>query len=104
MLHVHGCDVHSERFHGIRFPSQTATSVTRLAALIHIQPRRWEANDVRSRRRLQRRNLLQQLVEGQDEFEWIFKPTTAPKFWRSLRWGGPGVLIGFILAKLSSGN
>lgn len=75
-----------------------------LAALIHIQPRRWEANDVRSRRRLQRRNLLQQVVEEQDEFEWIFKPTTAPKFWRSLRWGGPGVLIGFVLAKLSSGS
>jgi hypothetical protein len=53
---------------------------------------------------LQRRKLLQQVVEGQDEFEWIFKPTTAPKFWRSLRWGGPGVLIGFVLAKLLSGS
>jgi hypothetical protein len=23
-------------------------------------------------------------------------------FWRSLRWGGPGLLIGFVLAKLSA--
>ena len=72
-----------------------------LAALIHLQPRSWEGNDVRSRRRLQRRGLLQQLVDGQAEFEWIFKPKSAPMFWRSLRWGGPGLLIGFLLAKLS---
>jgi len=73
-----------------------------LGTLIHVQPRRWEGNEVRSRRRLQRRNLLQQLVEGQDEFKWLFKPKSAQIFWRSLRWGGPGVLIGFVLAKLSA--
>ena len=47
-----------------------------LATLIHFQPRRWEGNDVRSRRRLPRRGLLRQLVEGQNEFEWLFKPIT----------------------------
>ena len=74
-----------------------------LATLIHFQPRRWEGNDVRSRRRLQRRSLIQQVVEGQNDFEWMFKSTTsAPILWRSLRWGGPGVLIGFVLAKLST--
>lgn len=73
-----------------------------LATLIHFQPRRWEGSDVRSRRRLQRRSLLQQLVEGQDEFNWIFEPKSAPIFWRSLRWGGLGILIGFVLAKLST--
>ena len=73
-----------------------------LATLIHFQPRRWEGNDVRSRRRLQRRSILQQLVEGQDEFNWIFKPKSAPIVWRSLRWGGIGILIGFVLAKLST--
>ena len=73
-----------------------------LATLIHFHPRRWEGNDVRSRRRLQRRSLLQQLVEGQDEFNWIFKPKSAPIFWRSLRWGGIGILIGCVLAKLST--
>ena len=72
-----------------------------LATLIHVQPRRWEGNDVCSRRRSQRRKLLQQLVEGQ-EFNWIFKPKSAPIFWRSLRWGGPGILIGFVLVKLST--
>jgi hypothetical protein len=73
-----------------------------LATLIHFQPRRWEGSDVRSRRRLQRRNLLQQLVEDQNEFNWIFKPKSAPIFWRSLRWGGIGILIGCVLAKLST--
>ena len=73
-----------------------------LATLIHSQPRRWEGNDVRSRRRLQRRSLVQQLVEGQNEFNWIFKSKSTPIFWRSLRWGGPGILIGFVLAKLST--
>ncbi len=73
-----------------------------LAALIHVQPRRWEGNDVRSRRRSQRRTFLQQLVQGQDEFEWLFKPKSTPIFWRSLRWGGPGLLIGFLLAQLSA--
>ena len=73
-----------------------------LGTLIHFQPRRWEGNDVRSRRRLQRRGLVQQLVEDQNEFKWIFKPKSAPIFWRSLRWGGPGVFIGFMLAKLST--
>ena len=73
-----------------------------LAALIHVQPRRWEGNEVCSRRRRQRRILLQQLVDGQDQFEWLFKPKSAPAFWRSLRWGGPGLLIGFVLAKLSA--
>ena len=73
-----------------------------LATLIHVQPRRWEGNDVRSRRRSQRRKLLQQLAECQNEFNWIFKPKSAPIFWRSLRWGGPGILIGFVLVKLST--
>ena len=83
------------------FRRKSLRSLHALAALIHLQPRGWEGNDVRSRRRLQRRNLLQQLVEGQSDFAWIFKPTSAPMFWRSLRWGGPGLLIGFFLAKLS---
>ena len=73
-----------------------------LAALIHVQPRRWEGNEVRSRRRMQRRTLLQQIVEGQNEFEWLFKPKSSPMFWHSLLWGGPGLLIGFVLAKLSA--
>ncbi len=73
-----------------------------LAALIHVQPRRWEGNEVRSRRRSQRRTLLQQVVQGQTEFEWLFKPKLDPVFWRSLRWGGPGLLIGLLLAKLSA--
>ena len=73
-----------------------------LAALIHVQPRRWEGQEVSSRRRKQRRILLQQLVDGQDQFEWLFKPRSAPTFWRSLRWGGPGLLIGFVLVKLSA--
>jgi hypothetical protein len=72
-----------------------------LATLIHFQPRRLEGSDVHSRRRSQRRKLLQQIVEGQNEFDWIFKPKSTSSFWRSLRWTGPGILIGFILAKLS---
>ncbi len=73
-----------------------------LATLIHVQPRGWEGKEIRSRRRTQRRTLLQQLVESQNEFEWLFKPKSTTMFWRSLRWGGPGLLIGFVLAKLSA--
>ena len=94
--------MHSERFMATGFRRKQLRPLHALASLMHFQPRRWEGNDVRSRRRLQRRKLLQQLVEGQIEFEWIFKPKSAPIFWRSLRWGGPGLFIGFVLAKLST--
>ena len=77
-------------------------SLHALAVLIHVQQRRWEGHEVRSRRRMQRRNLLQQVVESQGDFKWLFKPKPSSVFWRSIRWGGPGLLIGFVLAKLSA--
>ncbi len=73
-----------------------------LATLIHIQPRQWETRDVRSRRRMQRRRLIQQLVEGQNNLQWMRRPESNKLFWRALRWGGPGLLLGCVLAKLSS--
>ena len=73
-----------------------------LATLIHIQPRKWESRNVLSRRRLQRRRLIQQIIYSQNELEWIRRPESAEWFWRVLRWGGPGLLLGMILEKLSS--
>lgn len=48
----------------------------------------------------QRSALMRQVLEGQPSQE-VFRP--APSgwwFWRAMRWGGPGLLLGWLLARL----
>ena len=77
----------SEALHGLR-------------SLLRVQPRNWEGNDRRSRRRSQQRRLLQQLIAADpDALGWLIKPERGHRFWRALRWGGPGLLLGWWLAR-----
>ncbi len=55
------------------------------------------------RRRRQRSELVKQLVQAGDIFR-NFKPIHSGWWlWKGLRWGGPGVLIGWWLAQAATG-
>ncbi len=65
-----------------------------------MQPREWEGSDPKSRRRRQQRQLIQQCVEADPEgFRWLVRRDRGQRFWKALRWGGPGLLIGWWLSR-----
>ena len=71
-----------------------------LQALLRLQPRAWEAGDRRSRRRSQQRRLLKELIAANpSQMEWLQSSEQGERFWRALRWGGPGLLLGWWLGR-----
>ena len=70
-----------------------------LQDLLRLQPRAWEARDLRSRRRSQQRRLLREFTTlDPDGLTWLQSKERGARFWRGLRWGGPGLLLGWWLA------
>lgn len=71
-----------------------------LRSVLRNQPRSWEGKDPRSRRRIQQRRLLRQLMEADPEaLNWLIAPERGQRFWRALRWGGPFLLLGWWLTR-----
>ncbi len=71
-----------------------------LRSLLRYQPRSWEGKDRRSLRRIQQRRLLRQLVDTDPEvFNWLITPERGQRFWRALRWGGPALVLGWLLTR-----
>ncbi|QNJ06127.1 hypothetical protein SynMEDNS5_01404 [Synechococcus sp. MEDNS5] len=71
-----------------------------MSRLAGLQPRNWEHSDLTSRRRKQQRRLLQRCVDADPEgFRWLFSRERGQRFWKALRWGGPGLLIGWWLGR-----
>jgi hypothetical protein len=48
----------------------------------------------------QRTGLVRRLLEVIPDQQRLLHPSSGWWFWRALRWGGPGVLLGWLLAKL----
>ena len=71
-----------------------------LRSLLRYQPRSWEGKDRRSLRRIQQRRLLRQMVDADPEvFNWLITPERGQRFWRALRWGGPALVLGWLLTR-----
>ena len=71
-----------------------------LRSILRYQPRSWEGKDRRSLRRIQQRRLLRQLVDTDPEvFNWLITPERGQRFWRALRWGGPALVLGWLLTR-----
>lgn len=80
-----------------RFQQRALHHLSRLASM---QPREWEGSDPKSRRRRQQRQLIQQYVAADPEgFRWLVRRDRGQRFWKALRWGGPGLLIGWWLSR-----
>ncbi|MCT0252198.1 hypothetical protein KQ296_12295 [Synechococcus sp. CS-197] len=71
-----------------------------LGGLAGLQPKTWEGSDRRSKRRKQQRRLIQQCIEADPAaLQWLFIPERGQLLWKALRWGGPGLLIGWWLGR-----
>ena len=82
-----------------RFQQRALHHLSRLAGL---QPRQWEGSDLKSRRRRQQRQLIQQCVDADPEgFRWLVNRERGQLLWKALRWSGPGLLVGCLVAPAS---
>ena len=71
-----------------------------LQDLLRLEPRAWETGDLRSRRRSQQRRMLRELTTmNSDGLAWLQSRERGARFWRALRWGGPGLLLGWWLGR-----
>lgn len=92
-----------QRFHG---PEAGVALLHRLSSWLKIERQLAAGSTIAGGNRQQRvrtrqrTDLVRRLLEVIPDQQRLLLPSSGWWFWRALRWGGPGVLLGLLLAKL----